>query len=125
MTFTVDSYSLNVAGFSESAKPVGSEWYAWENDVIAVKRFTYGILREWTLSCFEVSVSWSSSVAKYLQDKMKAGEKVTFSVSEGGMHQVSSVQCYVKDLEIVYGRGSRSTQFRREFTVTLQEASSQ
>lgn len=124
MTFTVDSITLNVTGFSESAKPVGSEWLAWEGERVARKRFTYGMLREWTLSCFEVNVAWSSSAAKYLQDKMKDGEKVSFSVSEGGMHQISSVQCYVRDLEINYGRGSKSTQFKREFTVTFQEASS-
>ena len=123
MTFTVDSYSLNVAGFSESSEPVGSEWYAWEGDRITVKRFTYGILRRWTLSCVEVNTAWGSSAAKYLQDKMNAGEKVTFSVSEGDMHTVQSVQAYVSNIEIEYGRGSTASRFTRKFTVTLQEAS--
>jgi hypothetical protein len=123
MTFTVDSYSLNVTDFSESSEPVDSEWYAWESNRITVKRFTYGILRRWTLSCVEANVAWSSSAAKYLQDKMNAGEKVTFNVSEGDMHTVQNVQAYVSSVEVEYGRGSTASRFTRKFTVTLKEAS--
>lgn len=125
MTFTVDSFNLNVSGFSESSEPVGSEWYSWEGDRITVKRFTYGILRRWTLSCVEVNVAWNNSAAKYLQDKMNSGEKVTFSVSEGNMHTVQSIQAYVSSIEVEYGRGSTASRFTRRFRVTLKEVSPQ
>jgi hypothetical protein len=123
MTFTVDSYTLNVTGFSESSEPVGTEWHAWESERITVKRFTYGVLRRWTLSCVEVDVAWGNSAAKYLQDKMNAGEKVTFSVSEGNMHTVQSAQAYVSSVEVEYDRGSTPSRFTRRFTVTLKEVS--
>jgi len=123
MTFIIDAYTLNVIDFSESSEPVSAEWYAWENEKIALKQFVYGVLRKWTLRCVEVNVAWSNSVAKYLQDKMRVGEKVLLSVSEGSMHQVLSVYVYIRSLEINYGRGSTASKFTRRFTIMLQEAS--
>lgn len=122
MTFAVDGRALNVVDFSESSEPVGAEWHAWENDRITLKQYIYGILKRWTLRCVEVNVPWNNSAAKYLQDKMKLGEKVTFSVSEGSMHQFEGAQCYIERVEVSYSRGSTQNKFRREFTVTLKSA---
>ena len=119
MTFTVDSYSLNVLRFSEESEPVGAEWYAWEGENVVVKRFTYGLKRIWRLTCVEEGVSWSSSVAKYLQGKMSTGDTVSFAADEGDRYSLPATYTYVASLWIEYEpMGTRNI---RRFTVTLRE----
>ncbi|MEM2177024.1 MAG: hypothetical protein QXN34_06830 [Archaeoglobaceae archaeon] len=100
MTFTIDNYTLNVTDFGESSEPVGAEWHTWENEKITIKRYVYGIKRTWRLSCIEKNVVWNNSAAKYLQQKMSAGETVSFAVNEGDRFSLPATECYVVSLEI-------------------------
>jgi hypothetical protein len=120
MTFQVDFLSLNVVEFAETALPIASEWNAWENQQLTVKRFIYGVKRVWTLRCVEKDVAWSNSAAKYLEDRMQQNATVTLTVSEGNRYQLSSTPCHIlrveMEMRLVGGQNIRY------FTVQLKEA---
>jgi hypothetical protein len=120
VTFTVDSYTLNVTDFSEESQPTASEWHAWENTALALKRFVYGLKRVWTLSCVETDVAWANSAALYLRDKAETGALVTFTVNEGSRYQLPATNVYVVsvsiEMKLVGGQNIR------HFTVQLREA---
>lgn len=124
MTVTIGTKALNVegGGLSESTEVVGSYVDRWINGSYAKEAKIYGIIRRWTLRCYEQNVAWSGSAAKYLQDKAKEGEKLSFAVDEGDMHSVGSTYVYILDVDVEYPKGSKNTQFTRRFTVQLQEA---
>jgi hypothetical protein len=120
MTFTIDSYTLNVTDFSESSQPIGPEWFAWENQALALKRFVYGLKRVWSLSCVEKDVAWANSAALYLRNKLQSGETVTFTVDEGDRYQLSATNCYVVNVQIEMRLvGGQNIRY---FTVQLKEA---
>ena len=120
MTFTIDSYTLNVTDFSESSQPSATEWHAWENQALALKRFVYGLKRSWKLSCVEKDVAWTNSAALYLRNKAQSGEKVTFTVNEGDRYQLPSTSVYVESVEIAMELvGGQNI---RHFALTLKEA---
>jgi len=120
VTFTADGYTLNVTDFSESSQPTASEWDAWENQALALKRFVYGLKRVWSLSCVEKDVAWSSSAALHLRNKLQLGDTVTFTVDEGDRYQLSATSVYVVNVQIemrLVGAGNI-----RYFNVQLKEA---
>ena len=126
MTVTIDSKTLNVegGGIQEGAEVVGSFADKWTNGTYARAAKIFGIVRSWTLRCYEQNVAWSSSNAKYLQDKARVGDKVSFSIDEGNLHSVSSTYVYILGVDVDYHKGSKSSQFVRYFTLKLQEAPS-
>jgi len=120
MTFTIDSYTLNVTDFSEQSQPTASEWHAWENQALALKRFIYGLKRVWQISCVEKDVAWTGSAALYLRNKAQSGEKATFTVDEGDRYQLSATNCYVVSVSIEMRLvGGQNVRY---FTVQLKEA---
>jgi len=120
MAFTIDGYTLNVTDFSESSRPTASEWFAWENEALALKRFVYGLKRVWNLSCVEKDVAWNESAALYLRNKAKSGETVTFTVDEGDRYQLPATTVYVVNVEIEMRLvGGQNIRY---FTVQLKEA---
>jgi len=120
MTFQIDSYTLNVTDFSESSQPTVSEWFTWENQALALKRFVYGLKRVWSLSCVEKDVAWSSSAALYLRNKLQSGDTVTFTVNEGDRYQLPATSCYVVNVQIEMKLvGGQNIRY---FTVQLKEA---
>jgi len=120
MTFTIDTYTLNVTDFSESSQPTASEWHAWENQALALKRFIYGLKRAWQLSCVEKDVAWTGSAALYLRNKAQSGEKATFTVDEGDRYQLSATSVYVVSVSIEMRLvGGQNVRY---FTVQLKEA---
>jgi hypothetical protein len=120
MTFTVDDYTLNVSDFSEESQPVASEWDAWENGALALKRFVYGLKRVWNLTCVEKDVEWENSAAFYLRSKAQSGEKVTFTVDEGSRYQLPATNVYVVSVSVEMRLDGG--QNIRHFTVQLKEA---
>jgi len=120
MTFTVGEKSLNIIEISESSEPIGTEWVAWENESLTIKRFIYGLKRIWTLRCYEKDVAWSSSAAKYLRDQAAAGVTLQFTADEGALYQVPATNVYVVRVEIE--AQPVGTQNIRYFTVVLKEA---
>ena len=126
MTVTIDSKSLSVegGGIEESTEPVGSSVDKWLNGAYVKEVKIFGIVRSWTLKCYEQNVAWSSSNAKYLQDKAKVGDKVPFEVDEGNLHAVTSTYVYILGVDVKYPKGAKASQFTRYFTLKLQEAPS-
>jgi len=123
-TCIIDSKPLNVegGGVEENAEAVGSFADKWIAGEYKKEAKILGSIRSWTLACFEEDVTWANSVAKHLQDKMKAGGSVTFSLEEGNMHTITTLNVYVLDVSVRYGKGGKSAKFMRRFTVKLQEA---
>jgi hypothetical protein len=120
MTFQIDSYTLNVTDFTEQSQPTASEWFAWENQALALKRFVYGLKRVWSLSCVEKDVAWSNSAALYLRNKLQTGDTVTFTVDEGDRYQLPATSCYVVNVQIEMKLvGGQNIRY---FTVQLKEA---
>ena len=120
MTFTIDSYTLNVLDFSEEAEPIGAEWIGWENAQLKRERFVYAVKRTWRLNCIEKNVAWSSSVINYLQQKMAANETVTFTVDEGDRYQLPATTVHIVNVE--FNMPQVGGQNIRHFTVILKEA---
>lgn len=119
MTFTIDSFTLNVVDLTETSSPVGAEWHAWENEQIVLKRYIYGIKRTWRLTCIEKDVAWSNSAARYLQQKMAAGETVQFSVNEGDRYSLPATTCHIAGLELeIEPAGQQNI---RKYVVILRE----
>jgi len=100
MTFTIDTYTLNVLDFTEESSPTATQWYAWENDALKTKNFVYGLKRRWRLRCVEKNVAWSNSAAKYLREKCQNGEAVEFTVDEGDKYQLPATNVYVLSITI-------------------------
>ena len=120
MTFTIDSYTLNVTDFTEQSQPTASEWNAWKNQVLALEHFVYGLKRVWSLSCVEKDVAWSSSAALYLRNKLQSGDTGTFTVDEGDRYQLSATSVYVVNVSIEMRLvGGQNVRY---FTVQLKEA---
>jgi len=126
MTFTIDVKTLNVEGngIAETVEVIGTFIDRWKNETYAKEAKIFGIVRSWALRCYEDNVAWTSSTAKYLQDKAKAGDKVSFSIDEGDLHQVSSTYVYILSVDVAYRKGSKAAKFVRTFTLKLQEAPS-
>jgi hypothetical protein len=126
MTVTIDTKTLNVegGGIEESIEVVGSFVDKWQDEAYRKEAKIFGTVRSWTLRCYENNVAWSSSNAKYLQDKAKEGNKLSFSVDEGNLHAVTSTYVYILGVDVDYPKGSKATQFTRFFTLKLQEAPS-
>jgi hypothetical protein len=124
VTVTIDGKTLNVegGGVSENVKAVGSFIDRWENGAYQKEAKIFGTIRSWTLRCYEANVPWASSVAKHLEDKAKTGDPVTFSLDEGDLHQVSSTNVYILEVNVAYKKGAKTTNFIRHFTIKLQEA---
>jgi len=124
MTVTIDSKTLKVegGGIGENVEVVGSFVDKWQDSTYRKEAKIFGTVRSWTLRCYEENVSWSSSVAKHLQDKAKTGNPVSFSIDEGSLHSVSSTNVYILGVNVDYPRGSKATSFVRYFTLKLQEA---
>jgi len=126
LTVTIDTQTINVegGGISETIEVVGSFVDKWVNGAYVKEAKIFGIVKSWTLQCFEQNGAWSSSNAKYLQDKAKEGDKVGFSIDEGNLHSVSSTYVYILGVDVSYPKGSKASQFTRYFTLKLQEAPS-
>ena len=126
MTVTIDSKTLAVegGGIQENIEVVGSFVDRWQNEAYRKEAKIFGTIRSWVLRCYEQNVAWSSSNVKYLQDKAKEGNKVSFNIDEGNLHAVSSTYVYILGVDVQYPKGSKASQFTRYFTVKLQEAPS-
>ena len=126
MTVTIDTKTLTVegGGIQENVEVVGTFVDRWQSETYRKEAKIFGTIRSWTLRCYEQNVAWSSSNAKYLQDKAKEGNKVSFSIDEGNLHAVSSTYVYILGVDIDYPKGSKASQFTRYFTLKLQEAPS-
>ncbi len=119
MTVTIDGQTMPVrGGLDEGEVTIRSEWDAWENEEYHRKVRTIGTVRTWTIHCREKNVDWNNSLAKYLKEKMRAGDALSFSVDEGTKHQASA-DVYVLDVEVSYVWGWETI---RDFRVELQEA---
>ncbi|MCP8313342.1 MAG: hypothetical protein H3Z53_03065 [archaeon] len=116
MTATIDGNVINVMSASENCEVIGVFIDAWEGETYKRKVKNFGIVRTWTLDCYEDNVVWASSVAKYCEDKAKADTPITLVLTDGGMSVNSS--CYVLSVEITYERGEVNY---RTFTLTLEE----
>jgi len=119
MPITIDTKTLNVSNLAEDTEVVAVATDAWESQVYKRKLRLFGIVKSWTIDCFEDGVLWVDSVAKYLQDKAKADTAVNFVISEAGVHDIN-VDCYVIGVIVKYSATTMSTN-HREFTITLQE----
>ncbi|MEM0050370.1 MAG: LamG domain-containing protein [Candidatus Bathyarchaeia archaeon] len=110
---------LAITDFSESSEPVGAEWHAWEKGQVIIKRYVYGIKRTWQLKCIEKDIAWNNSAARYLQQKMAAGETVTLTINEGDRYTLPATTCHITGLELEIE--TTGTQNIRKFTITLKE----
>ncbi len=124
MTVTLDTKTLNVegGGIEETVDPVATFVDRWISGEYRKQAKIFGTIRSWTLRCYENNVAWSASTAKHIQDKAKLGEKVSFSIDEGNLHQVSGTYVYILGVDVHYPRGAKASSFTRFFTVRLQEA---
>lgn len=124
MTVTIDTKTLNVegGGIEEGAEVIGTFVDRWQNGTYVKEAKIFGTVKSWMLRCYENNVAWGSSTAKYLKEKTKIGDKVSFSIDEGNLHQVSSTYVYILAVEVAYRKGSKATSFVRDFTLRLQEA---
>ncbi len=124
MGATIDSQALAIegAGIEENVKGVGTFVDKWENEKYKKKASILGSIRSWSLRCYEENVAWSSSLAKHLQGHMEAGETVEFSIIEGDLHSVSSINVYILEINVSYRKGAKAASFVRHFTLKLQEA---
>jgi len=124
MTVLIDEKTLKVegGGIGENVEVVGTFVDKWQDAAYRKEAKIFGTVRSWTLQCYEENVAWNNSVAKYLQDKAKEGNKVSFSIDEGSLHTVSSTNVYILGVDVDYPRGSKAASFVRYFTVRLQEA---
>jgi len=122
MPVTVDGKSLNIegGGLIEETKPVGAFVDKWENGEYQKEAKVYGAVRSWELDCYEKNVAWTNSVAKYLQEKMKAGESVSLSIDLGDLHSASAT-VHIAAVRVGYEKGAKTSNFIRRFTVSLQE----
>ena len=120
----IDGKILDVegGGIIEGEEVVGTFVDKWQNASYAKEAKIFGTIRLWTLPCYENNVAWTNSAAKYLQDKAKDGNAVSFSIDEGNLHQVTSTNVYILGVAVRYGRGAKASQFVRFFTLKLQEA---
>ena len=124
MGATIDAQTLSIegGGIEENVKGVGTFIDKWENEKYKKKASILGSIRSWSLRCYEENVAWSSSIAKHLQEHMEAGDTVSFSISEGNLHAVSSTNVYILEISVFYKKGAKASSFVRHFTLKLQEA---
>ena len=124
MTVTIDEKTLKVegGGISENVKPVGTFTDRWVDSSYRKEAKIFGVIRSWTLRCYEENVEWANSVAKHLQNKAQDGKAISFSVDEGSLHSVQSTNVYILEVDVNYPKGSKAASFVRYFTLKLQEA---
>ena len=91
MTVTLDGKTLNVKDISLHYNFVGVERDIWNSTKGLCRRIkTLGVVREWTLECFEENVPWTDSVARYLEEQAAAGAELDFNVDLGDLYTVNT-----------------------------------
>ena len=91
MTVTLDGKTLNVKDISLHYNFVGVERDIWNSTKGLCRRIkTLGVVREWTLECFEENVPWTDSVARYLEEQAAAGAELDFNVNLGDLYTVNT-----------------------------------
>lgn len=118
---TLDSVQLNVLNLREGLAARDVQWDAWESSTWKRKVMVYGGLRTWTITAIETETAWTNSQVKRFQEKLRAGNPVSFQLTHGG-ETLTSCQVYILSLEVGYDLGAPEAKKLRQFTLTLQEA---
>ena len=118
LTVTLAGETLNVKSITASAQPVAVEWDSWENGTYKRKYVSFGHIRRWALICYEKDIDWTNSSYQTLEQKLKTGEKVNFTVSDSQIYNINTT-VYITSLELTLEpKGSNI----REFRIEIQEA---
>jgi hypothetical protein len=117
---TLDGQALNLLSLREGLAARDVQWDAWE-DGWKRKVAVYGGLRTWALTAYEAGVAWADSQVKRFQEKLKAGEPLSFNLTHGG-ETIANCSVYILSLEVAYDQGAPESKRYRMFTLTLQEA---
>jgi len=118
MTITLDSLALTVLGLEETKSPVAIFNDIWESGAYKQTITVFGSVKRWSLSCVEKDIAWANSAANHLQGHANDGASLSFSVSEGDLHTVST---NVKVLRVSVRYAEIGTANVRYFSLELQE----
>jgi hypothetical protein len=106
MTVTVDGRELKVSSLTLRVIPVASEFDEMSESLFKHIIMPFGAYREWEIEAVEeVSVSWSNSIIKYLQDKAEQASEVSLNISENTYSFTGTV--YIMDLTASFGEKTR------------------
>jgi len=108
VTATFDSKSVNVVSgtYKESQQFVGTEWDTWANSVYKRAHKSFGLIITAVVTCFENAqiVTWTNSVANYLEGLAKSGAQCGFAISlgTGGAIHSLSADVYIQQVIVWY-----------------------
>ena len=127
MAVTLDAQTLHVLSFTEQFTPVVAQWDAWEDEAYTRKMKHYGLIKVWTMRCYEQAVTWANSVANHLEGISDSGDTIAFvadigSIAGGKLHNVTSTNVKVLQVRVVYETVISGADYR-EFSVTIQAVS--
>lgn len=117
----LDGVSLKILSIKEGLTARDVQWDTWEEDRWKRRVAVYGGLRTWTLTAYESETAWADSQVKRFQEKLRAGEPVSFTLTHAGETLVSC-QVYILSLEVGYDLGAPESKRYRQYTLSLQEA---
>ena len=124
MAVTLDTKTLYVISFAEQFTPVVAQWDDWVDGEYTRKMKHYGLIKVWTMRCYEKNVTWANSAANHLEDKADSGETIAFvadigTIGAGKLHNVTSTNVKVLNVKVIYETVISGADYR-EFTVTIQ-----
>jgi hypothetical protein len=118
VTVTLDGKTLNVRSLSEDFKVLNSQSDGWQSGAYTRKIKPIGIIRVWTVECFENAVAWASCQAKSFEDIGQAGSTVTFAITDEARVLNTTVLILGVTIGPLHDLGGKNI---RDFTLTLQE----
>ncbi|MEM2128011.1 MAG: hypothetical protein QXH67_07305 [Candidatus Bathyarchaeia archaeon] len=118
---TLDGVSLKILDMREGLVARDVQWDAWESSTWKRKVTVYGGLRTWTITAYELETPWAESQVKRFQERLKAGDPVSFTLTHAG-ETLASCNVYILSLEVGYDLGAPESKRYRQYTLSLQEA---
>lgn len=126
-TVTVDTtHTLTISGYREASATQLSQYakFNTSDSKYDHKLMCFGRVKTAEVDCMEKEVVWTSSEAKYLKDKMRAGDTVAFSISvtDEGANVVHSESFNAKVIGLSISYSDIGVKNIRYFTVSFQES---
>lgn len=116
---TLGGKTLNCTQITEGFSLIpGTQWHGWSAGTAGMKSYVAGLVRNWTLRCFEKDVNYPGSPEDSLRNSTSAGSALSLVIDLGNMYYVSTT---VKIDGIDVSLDPLGTQNIRHFTVRVHE----
>lgn len=116
---TLGGKTLNCTQIAEGFTLIpGTQWQGWSGGTAGLRMYVAGLVRNWTLKCFEKDVNYPGCPEDSLRNSASAGTALSLVIDLGNLYYVSAT---VKIDGVDVSLDPLGTQNIRHFTVRVHE----